>query len=308
MAKKSTKITIVIPTLNRGTVLIDTINYLSELELQADSILVVDQTEKYPIDIESQLKNLDKQSIIKWIKLTQPSVVAAMNIGLKTAQSDYVLFLDDDIKPRPKLIENYQTFIDTQTITENEIGIIAGRVIQPWNSAEGPDNDQSFSFNSLKNWSAPYFIGANVLVNRNSALSLGGFDENFIGTAHDYEREFSDRVLSSNLAIAYCGQAAVDHLKEVNGGIRTYGHFLKTIKPHHAVGAYYYILRSSRVNNKTLEIFKRLRQRVVTKTHLKQPWWIPATFIGDIMGILWAIKLYFSGAKLISKDHLKANS
>jgi len=308
MAKTSNKITIVIPTLNRGKVLVDTINYLLDLELQAHSIFVIDQTQTYPQNIESELQKFSNNSAINWVRLSQPSVVMAMNTGLKLSQTDYVLFLDDDIKPKEGLIENYEAFLSTQCITENKIGIVAGRVIQPWNNPKGPDIDTSFSFNSRKNWIAPHFIGANVLINRLEAIKLGGFDENFVGTAHDYEREFSDRVLNSNLAITYCGNAALHHLKETDGGIRTYGHFLKTIKPHHAVGAYYYILRSTRVTNKTLSILKRLQQRIATKTHLKQPWWIPATLVGDILGIIWAIKLYCSGAKLISENHLKNGS
>ena len=288
-------ISIVIPTFNRGKVLIDTIAYLLELDIEASEIIVVDQTQAPSSDVRTALENWNTSGVIQWLVLSQPSVVAAMNVGLKTACSHYVLFLDDDIKPLKGLIENYQAMTSSK-----EYGIVAGRVIQPWNTPEGDadNNTQQFSFNALNESAAPYFIGANVLVNRRIANQIGGFDENFVGTAHDYEREFSDRVLDAGYGIGYCGQAAVYHLKEQSGGIRTYGHFLKTMKPHHAVGAYYYILRSKRVRKKPLEILRRLRQRVVTRTHLKQPWWIPLTLIGDLLGIAWACKLYFNGAKL----------
>ncbi len=287
-------ISIVIPTLNRGKVLLETIDYLLELNATAE-LIVVDQTLQHTQKVEQQLIRLRKENKITLIRLSQPSVVAAMNVGLRKATSDYVLFLDDDIKPTQGLIENYQSMTDS-----NEYGIVAGRVIQPWNSPEGDkdNNAEQFSFNALNQSSAPYFIGANVLINRRIATLLGGFDENFVGTAHDYEREFSDRVRDAGHEIGYCGPAAVYHLKEQSGGIRTYGHFLKTMKPHHAVGAYYYILRSKRVEKKPLEILRRLRQRVVTRTHLTQPWWIPLTLIGDLLGIVWACKLYINGPKL----------
>lgn len=288
-------VSIVIPSYNRGKVLIDTIAYLLELAIEASEIIIVDQTQNPSIEVKKALDNWHTSQDIQWVVLSEPSVVAAMNVGLSNASGDYVLFLDDDIKPIEGLIENYQKMISSK-----EYGIVAGRVIQPWDTPEGDsDNDaELFSFNALNESSAPYFIGANVLVNRSIAMQLGGFDENFVGTAHDYEREFSDRVLNAGHHIGYCGPAAVYHLKEQSGGIRTYGHFLKTMKPHHAVGAYYYILRSKRVKKKPLEILRRLRQRVVTRTHLKQPWWIPLTLIGDILGIAWACKLYLNGPKL----------
>jgi len=291
----SNTLSIVIPTLNRGQVLLDTIQYLRQLDSTVD-IIVVDQTLNHSAAIEGQLLEADQNNVITLINLPKPSVVAAMNVGLQHSNSDYVLFLDDDIQPIEGLIENY-----LEMTLKQRFGIIAGRVIQPWDNPDGEEASTPFSFNSLKDNYAPYFIGANVLVNRRAALEIGGFDENFKGTAHDYEREFSDRVLSANYLIGYCGSAAVLHLKEQTGGIRTYGHFLKTIKPHHALGAYYYILRSKRVNNKTKHIFKRLQQRVATRTHLYQPWWIPVTIVGDLLGIIWAIALYLSGPALLTK-------
>ncbi len=294
--EKAPSISIVIPTYNRGKVLIDTLQYLLRLSTAPDQIIVVDQTVDPSSDVKKKLKEWHHSTVIDWIVLPQPSVVAAMNVGLQNCNSDYVLFLDDDIQPIEGLIENYLAMTANQ-----EYGIIAGRVIQPWDNPDGDQTSEEFSFNSRENSNAPFFIGANVLVNRRIALELGGFDENFKGTAHDYEREFSDRVLSTNYQIGYCGSAAVFHLKEQTGGIRTYGHFLKTIKPHHAVGAYYYILRSKRVKHKARKILSRLRQRVVTRTHLTQPWWIPLTLVGDFAGIVWALALYLSGPALLSQ-------
>ena len=145
-------------------------------------------------------------------------------------------------------------------------------------------------------------MGGNFMVHRQTALEIGGFDENFVGTAHDYEREFSDRTLLAGHQIDYCANAAIHHLKVESGGIRTYGHFLKTVKPHHAVGAYYYILTSKLISNKTQRVLQRLKQRLVTRTHLREPWWIPLTLIGDLLGLAWAIKLKMIGPRHISQS------
>ncbi len=300
----SFNISVVIPSYNRGQVLLDTITYLRELSNDIQ-IIVVDQTEQHVDHIADQLSTWHSDNTIELIKLDKPSVVIAMNTGLSAANKDYVLFVDDDIKPFPNLLSEYQSLISNA-----HFGIVAGRVVQPWDDEQGVNNNstENFSFNGLQNCDAQYFIGCNVLINKHIALKLGGFDQNFVGTAHDYEREFSDRVLNAGQDVVYCADAAVHHLKEESGGIRTYGHFLKTMKPHHAVGAYYYILRSKRINNKLLRIVHRVRQRVITRTHLKQPWWIPLTLVGDILGIVWASYLWSSGPSLIKQEqHHKQN-
>ena len=296
-SQQTSSISIVIPTYNRGKVLLDTIQYLHDLSIPPKEIIVVDQTVSHTEKVKDKLEQWHTSGAIQWVFLARPSVVAAMNVGIQSSDSDYILFVDDDIKPIDDLLENY-----TKMISHERYGIVAGRVIQPWDNPNGAEESDGFSFNSLKNGHAPFFIGANVLINREIALELGGFDENFKGTAHDYEREYSDRVLDANHQIAYCGSAAVFHLKEASGGIRTYGHFLKTMKPHHAVGAYYYILRSKRIKNKFTKIARRLGQRIITRTHLKQPWWIPLTLIGDFLGLTWAIYLSVSGPELIQHD------
>ena len=250
--------------------------------------------------ISKQLTFWHEEKVINWIVLESPSVVAAMNVGLINSSSEYVMFLDDDIKPFDDLVEQYQSRIE-----RHPSDLIAGRVIQPWDNPSGvklAPNDK-FLFNSMDDCQINLFMGGNFLVNRELALALGGFDENFKGTAHNFEREFADRLIGSGHEIHYCAAASIYHLKEESGGIRSYGHFLKTIKPHHAVGAYYYILRSKLVDKKLSRILKRLYERVATKTHLREPWWIPLTLIGDLLGILWAFSMWLAGPKLIENHH-----
>ncbi len=294
-----TNISVVIPTYNRGPVLLDTVNHLLKLDVVASEIIVVDQTLSYPREIESQLFSWQSSKKIIWIKQQQPSVVAAMNIGLLKANQKYVLFLDDDIKPESNLILEYKNFLEN-----NKVKLVAGRVVQPWDDPKGIQLSPGdpFSFNSLAQAEAEEFIGANFLVEKECAISIGGFDENFVGTAHNYEREYSDRCICAGHKILYHADAVVYHLKASVGGIRSYGHFLKTIRPHQSVGAYYYCLRGQRVKNRSSRILRRMLERITTKIHLKAPWWIPLTLIGDIAGLIWAVGLYFSGQKLLGKN------
>ena len=298
------ELSIVIPSFNRGQVLLDCVSSLRDLDSEI-KIVVVDQTLEHEEDIASTLEAWHRDNKIEWLRLSKPSVVVAMNRGLIHCRSNYVLFLDDDIIPEPGLITNH-----LKLISQLRPPLIAGRVIQPWDKAEGIANNSeaNFSFNGLKQCKTQCFMGGNFALDRNIALALGGFDENFVGTAHDYERDFSDRLKSAGHQAIFNGAAAIKHLKVSDGGIRSYGNLLKTIKPHQSVGAYYFILRAEQIKNKPLKLLQRLRQRLFNRSQLKHPWWIPITFIGDLVGFIWALKLYYSGAKLIPQDDIEADS
>lgn len=296
---RTDRISVVIPTLDRGDVLIDTIQNLLPQLTATDEIVVIDQSTHYSAPALSALEKFHQDDSINWIRQTQKSVVVAMNNGLKNAKSDHVLFLDDDITPFVDLVEQHRRFA-----AEHNCALVAGRVVESWDDPAGVEclPGSKHTFNSLNDRPVDYFMGGNFLVQKSVALSLGGFDENFKGTAHDYEKEFADRITLAGHTILYCGKAAIHHLKVDSGGIRTHGHYLKTAKPHHAVGAYYYLLTSKRVRHKIKHIAKRLKQRLVTRTHLKQPWWIPITLIGDILGLLWAVCLRLKGPDLLNRS------
>ena len=86
-------ISVVIPTYNRNTVLIQTIeSLLSGLQIP-DEIIVVDQTTPQ-IQLPEALRN---NEIITFIHMEEPSSTKSRNIGMSHARNDILLFCDDDI-------------------------------------------------------------------------------------------------------------------------------------------------------------------------------------------------------------------
>ena len=91
-------LSVVIPTYNRGEVLLDTIAMLLDQIEPAEEIIIVDQTIYQAKDIvAAELKSLHDANKITWVRLDKPSIPHAMNVGLKLADSECVLFLDDDV-------------------------------------------------------------------------------------------------------------------------------------------------------------------------------------------------------------------
>ena len=288
-------ISAVIPTYQREQVLLDTIDHLLKLEPAPAEILVVDQTEEHEPETTQALGRLENAEKIRWIRLPQPSITHAMNIGLEEAQNEAVLFLDDDIIPGQTLIEAHAS-----AHLQHRVNIIAGQVLQPGEEPAIRESDP-FRFCSTRPRFISELMGGNFSIKRKLALELGGFDENFVQVAYRFEAEFAERALARGEKIYFEPAASIRHLKASRGGTRAYGHHLTTIRPGHAVGAYYYLLRS-KTSNRLVKILARPLRAIRTRHHLSRPWWIPPTLIAEGLGLIWAILLAIRGPRLITNQ------
>src|SRR6185503_15388511 len=118
--------------------------------------------------------------------------------------------------------------------------LIAGRVIQPWDIGGGTMTTATSVFARIDSAIVDEFMGGNFSVRRDDALAVGGFDENFVQVAYRFEAEFASRFRAAGGVIRFEPDACLHHLRAAGGGTRSYGDHLTTMKPAHAVGAYYF--------------------------------------------------------------------
>lgn len=285
-------ISIVIPTYCRDQVLLDTIGHLLRLQPRAAEIVVVDQTPKHAPETELRLQQLGGDGSIRWLHLSRPSIPGAMNQGLLRAREEIVLFVDDDIVPDVRLAAAHLV-----AHAERGVELVAGRVLQPWDAPTGSAKGPGFA--STRRGPVCEFIGCNFSVKRTLALELGGFDENFVHAAYRFEADFAARLLAMRGRILFEPTASIHHLKAPAGGTRAYGDYLRTVRPSHAVGEYYYVLRHCR----SLERLRRLSQRPIaavrTRHHLRRPWWIPVTLAAELLGFCWGLGLALRGPRYL---------
>jgi GT2 family glycosyltransferase len=227
-----------------------------------------------------------------------------MNVGLEQARNEVILFLDDDIIPGPHLVTSHVR------AHADGAGIVAGQVLQPGEEAsQQAEGSETFYFSSSRKQYVKEFMGGNFSLRRSLALALGGFDENFVRVAYRYEAEFAKRALAAGERILFEPAASIRHLKEARGGTRAFGHHLTTVKPGHAVGAYYFLLRTENFPGLLISIMSRPFQAIRTRHHLKKPWWIPGTLIAELLGLAWASLLYLGGPRLIDySQQVKTNN
>ena len=285
-------ITVAIPTYRREQVLLESLQYLLAQAPRAAEILVLDQTERHEPATEHALKSLADTSAIRWVQLAEPSIPAAMNRGLSLATQGIVLFLDDDIRPEPGLLAAHLS-----AHRDHSDILAAGRVIQPWQEGVEPRAGDPFDFSSTQPRWIHEFMGGNFSVPRDLALAIGGFDENFVRVAYRFEAEFAHRHQAAGGRIRFEPQACLHHLKSVAGGTRTFGEHLTTWRPDHAVGDYYYSLRTGAWR----QFFARPVRSVATRYHARHPWRIPGTLLAELGGMFWALRLYLRGPRRVQR-------
>lgn len=284
------KLTIAIPTYNRGAILVDTIERLLALDPRADEIVIVDQTKEHPPAIRARLAAWNAGGEIRHIVLPQPSIPHAMNVALDEARGELVLFLDDDLIPSPTLAAEHRA-----AYRDDAIWACAGQVLQP---GEEPSDataadDLEFPFHSSRGTFITNVMAGNLSVRRERALAIGGFDENYIGAAYRFESDFALRLTGAGGKIWFEPRASIRHLKLATGGLRALGDHRSTMSPAHAVGDYYFALTHR--TDFARYALTRMRKNILTRWHLRHPWAIPTKLIGELRGLLLARRLKARG-------------
>jgi GT2 family glycosyltransferase len=283
-------LTIAIPTYERGAVLCDTIAYLLQLEVRASEIVIVDQTAEHPPEVAARLRSFG--NAIRVIRLERPSIPRAMNVALAEARNGHVLFLDDDIIPAPDLVAAHAT-----ALREPGVWAVVGQVLQPGEEPEhfeeetlrrGAVRDLEFRFNHDEGCDVQNVMAGNLSVDRQRILSLGGFDEHYTAVAYRFETDLALRIVAAGGRIRYHPAASIRHLKAPGGGVRTYGDHRSSPSPAHSMGDYYFARKH--VEDFWPYVARRMRKNVLTRWHLKHPWAIFPKILGEVRGLIRALR------------------
>jgi GT2 family glycosyltransferase len=301
-------LSIVIPTYERESVLLDTVKSLLALEPAAAEILLIDQTKEHRPETTQQLLEWEAAGHIRWIRREIPGIPQAMNAGLLAAKENLVLFLDDDIVPDPGLLAAH---LESHRLLKP--WAVVGQVIQPWQTPQpevaprktaGLRVDFDFPFHSTISAPVRNVMAGNLSVDREKAISIGGFDEQFCGSAYRFETEFARRINNAVGQIWFCGDAGIRHLRVPAGGTRQKGDHRTSADPRHGVGDHYFALRHGTRPQAFFYQLHRMLREVMTRFHLSHPWYIPVKLLGEFRAWRLARGLCKAGPKLIPASSL----
>lgn len=220
-------ISIVIGTLNRP----DTIKLLLTDLLKISpkhrlEVLVYDQSENK--SFAKLAKIFPKKQGFNHIRLQPPNTCKYLNMGWKAAQSEIVLYLDDDVT-----ITDTTLTAHLKNYTDKNILGVAGRVI---NAGEKISQENEVgtirwfgaiiksNFSALRRSKVQFPYGCNMSFRRKTLEKLGGFDERLRGPIFSYnEVDLGYRLTRlSNSSLVFDPKALVYHKLFPTGGTRTY--------------------------------------------------------------------------------------
>lgn len=211
-----TNISIIIPSRNRYTFLIELLQDLDNQSLRADEIIVVDQSDQ-------PYRRLPCVHIVD----NGIGPCRARNLGLEKASGEIFIFLDDDVRVDTGFLETI-----TLPIRQNRYQVVVGAICNIQGEYRYLTNIHWR--NSNDNWllaltANPDYPGCCqtfsfpagcAAIHRSVYETIGAFDPFFDPNGAGEDREYGLRIIHAGYSILYNGEAFVKHLGAPSGGRR----------------------------------------------------------------------------------------
>jgi len=215
---------LVIPTYNRAPILERTLAHLFALDgtSKCEVIVIDDGCTDATADLLKHMMR-SHSDILKVITLSNGGPARARNAGVEAAQRDRILFIDDDVFPRPGMFNAHARLLD-QGYTGSQGLLQWHPEIQITPLIHYMDSRGSqFAFDQVKDpgrLSFAHVYTGNFAVLRSAIVKAGGFDETFFEKKLAFSA-FEDTILGFQLEqnaaqLALNVDAVADHLHDMN--------------------------------------------------------------------------------------------
>lgn len=216
-------VSLVIPTINRPEVLLDTIRDVLKQDFVNFEVIVVDQSDEIN---HKAIELLTKTSIhCRYFKGHFKGLPQARNFGLQQTSKDIILYIDDDIRCDKNLVKNhYQAHLNSGA------ALIAGGITEKKGdslTSAPPGSFNKWTATAIRNFSSNqagwccHAPGGNFSIKKQIFQSIGGMDEALnIGAALYEESELALRLAKSGYKAWFEPNAHLTHLAAPMGGCR----------------------------------------------------------------------------------------
>jgi glycosyltransferase involved in cell wall biosynthesis len=176
------KLSVVIPTKNRVALLAESIDRIECQTVPRDQYEVIVVDNDSTDDTRTLLEQKSKiYSNLKCGMQEKPGAAATRNAGLRRANGELILFVDDDVQAEPTLI---QAHFDGQIRHQN--ASLIGAVSMPWGATTDPFLRYLRDHRILNPYTPSkgpidfsYYHTCNVSTPTHMLMDVGGFNENF---------------------------------------------------------------------------------------------------------------------------------
>jgi len=215
---------LIIPTHNRAPILRRMLEHLFTLEGIAEcEVIVVNDGSTDGTAAVLEEYRLKFPDVLRTYEIANGGPARARNHGLRAAQRDRVLFIDDDVFPRPGMFLRHKRLLDdgytgSQGLLLWHPEITITPLIRYLDS-----RGTQFAFDQIKDpakLSFAHVYTANFAVSKKALLDIGGFDEQFFDSRGTSFGAFEDTILAYALLqngakLGFNRDAVADHLHDM---------------------------------------------------------------------------------------------
>ena len=177
-------VSIIIPTYNRLESLNKVLGCLTSQTFSINDFEVLVVSDGSTDGTIEYLRNLNSSLQLKIIEQENQGVAAARNAGIREAQADLILFLDDDVVPSPQLISEH---LQSHAALGSNYVVIGSMLapfdfrLSPWVQWEQDKLAQQYQAMVSGKWNptARQFYTGNTSLARRILIESGGFDPHF---------------------------------------------------------------------------------------------------------------------------------
>ena len=215
------RISCIIPSLERPKALERTLHSLNQQSRPPDEVVVVLQGNSPALPDEPR-----RFSLVV-LRQEQPNAQMARNTAASRSTGELLVFLDDDIEAEAHLITVYE-----EAFKDLSMGAACGVILEPGQQttlgipsecSEEPMGWMKFPLNYGADAPARNFSSCNTAVRRELYFEAGGFDENFIATLFDdsdWSLRLCQQLAKRGLRAMHLRAACLTHFREPAGGRR----------------------------------------------------------------------------------------
>lgn len=217
-------ISLVIATLNRGEDIVSILSQIKILETKPTEIIVIDQSEDYPLSIKTRLETIlqDRSLNIKYHKITTKRASFARNYGVSIATCKFIIFIDDDVIIPNDFFEKYLALINSGLNYDAIAGKVLGLDEETNYNLPKQFNDKNVGFlfrpmNYGKPLNTSDLGTCNMMIKKSVFEKLNGFDENLQRLE---DSDLATRFLKSGFKSYYDPTISLIHKLTLTGAAR----------------------------------------------------------------------------------------
>lgn len=210
------KVSLIIPTYNRGEILADTIDMALAQNHPDYEVIVVDQSSSPSVNADRYARYGDR---IRFLTLPRPSMPGARNAGVMAARGEIVIFIDDDVVFGSDFVAGHLRGYD-----DPSVGGVTGLTCPARCTTEEEVTAEMCTLYALKAFppagvaDVEWVVGCNSSYRRSLLLEAGLYDERFKSLCDD--SDISVRVRQRGHRLLLDTRFRLIHLELKSGGAR----------------------------------------------------------------------------------------